>query len=303
MPPAATAVAGVQLAWHVPPWQLPLRQSWFARQPWASGQAPQLAHPQSTPVSLPFFTPSLQLGAAQWPPVHTESWHLAELIADQDDLARRVVRGRVIQHLTSLGVPGPGGLVDAAIKTAAKVNDSMQGRSVILEAPVPWSDTVDGSELLDEMVAVFERYVILPPGAAVALAAWTLFTHALDAFTIAPMLALVSPEKRCGKTTTLDVVGALVPRKLPAANISPAALYRTVETVTPTLLVDEADAFLNRNEDLRGILNAGHPRDPLPIVGFINEVSVLHVDEAIVTDVRELKKGHPHIPALRLLRV
>jgi hypothetical protein len=196
---------------------------------------------------------------------------VVELVSDDDDLARRVVRGRLIQHLTTLGVAGPSGLVDAAMKTVGNARDTLQGRSVILEAPDPWSDPVDGAELLDEMVAVFERYVVLPPGAAVAIAAWTLFTHALEAFTVAPMLALTSPEKRCGKTTTLDVVGALVPRKLPAANISPAALYRTVETVTPTLLVDEADAFLNRNEDLRGILNAGHTRSTAVVIRTVGD--------------------------------
>ena len=214
------------------------------------------------------------LGLAMNPPLDRVEGclrRLAELIAVRDDLARRVVRGRVIQHLTTLGVPGPSGLVDAAIKTASKTTDTLQGRSVILEPPILWSDPVEGADLLGEIVDALERHVVLPKGAAEAVAAWILFTHAFDAFTVAPMLALVSPEKRCGKTTTLDVVGAMVPRKLPAANISPAALYRTVETVTPTLLVDEADAFLNRNEDLRGILNAGHTRSTAIVIRTVGD--------------------------------
>jgi putative DNA primase/helicase len=49
-----------------------------------------------------------------------------------------------------------------------------------------------------------------------------------------------------------------VPRPLQAANITAAATYRTIELAQPTLLVDEADTFLNKSDDLRGILNAGH---------------------------------------------
>jgi hypothetical protein len=67
-----------------------------------------------------------------------------------------------------------------------------------------------------------------------------------------------APEKRCGKTTLLDVVGLLVPRPLSTANITVAATFRTIEAARPTLLIDEADTFLGTNEELRGILNSGH---------------------------------------------
>lgn len=54
------------------------------------------------------------------------------------------------------------------------------------------------------------------------------------------------------------MIALLVPKALAAANISPAALFRTVELARPTLLIDEADTFLGDNEELRGILNSGH---------------------------------------------
>ena len=50
-------------------------------------------------------------------------------------------------------------------------------------------------------------------------------------------------------------------RALSASNISSAAVYRTVEAYCPTLLLDEADTFVKDNEELRGILNAGHTRE------------------------------------------
>ena len=64
--------------------------------------------------------------------------------------------------------------------------------------------------------------------------------------------------KRCGKTTLLDVLGRLVRRPLPTANVTSSAVFRVVEAYRPTLLVDEADTFLRDNDELRGIINSGH---------------------------------------------
>jgi Protein of unknown function (DUF3631) len=45
-----------------------------------------------------------------------------------------------------------------------------------------------------------------------------------------------------------------------ASNISPSAVFRYVEDVRPTLLIDEADSFVGSNEEMRGILDSGHTR-------------------------------------------
>ena len=45
-----------------------------------------------------------------------------------------------------------------------------------------------------------------------------------------------------------------------ASNISASALFRYIEDVHPTLLIDEADSFLKENEEMRGILNSGHTK-------------------------------------------
>lgn len=76
------------------------------------------------------------------------------------------------------------------------------------------------------------------------------------------MLGIVSPEKRCGKTTALSVVSALTPRAMHAVNISASVLFRVIEKYKPTVMVDEADTFLDadKNGDLRGMLNGGHNR-------------------------------------------
>ena len=43
-----------------------------------------------------------------------------------------------------------------------------------------------------------------------------------------------------------------------ASNITPSALFRSIEKWKPTLILDETDTFLKENEDLRGLINSGH---------------------------------------------
>ena len=137
-------------------------------------------------------------------------------------------------------------------------DDDKQGHAVNLPEPEPWSEPVDGAELLDALSANIRRYVVMSDHAADTAALWAVHTHLLDCFGISPRLAITSPEKGCGKTTALDVVSRLVSRPLPTANASAAAIFRVVELQRPTLLIDEADTFLPENEELRGILNSGH---------------------------------------------
>ena len=155
----------------------------------------------------------------------------------------------------------PARIVDAAL--TARLSDpggTGPGRGLLFADPAPWPEAVDGAALLDALAHTYRRFVSLPDGGAEALALWVVFTYALEAFDVAPILALCSPLKRCGKTTTEEVTTALAKRPLAAANVTVAALYRTVEQFAPTLIVDEADTFLLTNLALRGILNSGHTR-------------------------------------------
>jgi putative DNA primase/helicase len=130
----------------------------------------------------------------------------------------------------------------------------------ILRDPEPWPHAVDGTTLADAIVKQLSRFIVLPEHAAEAMALWVIHAHAHDAAEHSPFLAVQSPEKRCGKTTFLCVIAEQVPRAMPAANISPAALFRSVEKYSPTLLIDEGDSFLRDNEEMRGILNSGLTR-------------------------------------------
>ena len=115
-----------------------------------------------------------------------------------------------------------------------------------------------GAVLLNDLRDVIKRYVVLPEMAAEALALWVVHTYAFTLRQVTTYIGVVSPEKRCGKTTLLELLGLLANRSLTASNISPSAMFRVIEGTQPTLLIDEADTFLQGRDELAGILNAGY---------------------------------------------
>jgi|GEM_PF-856674 len=152
------------------------------------------------------------------------------------------------------------GALDAEVARRRTNAGGTQGGAVEFPAIAPWPEPVDGAMVLDATAAVFARFVALPPHAADTLALWTAHAHAYESFLHTPRLNLRSPEKGCGKTTLLDVLAALVPRPLRTESITPAVLFRLVEAHKPVLLLDEVDTYLRDNDELRGLLNAGHKR-------------------------------------------
>jgi putative DNA primase/helicase len=127
--------------------------------------------------------------------------------------------------------------------------------------PELWPDPVDGAAVADEIRrALLAHVVFQSPAHADAATLWILGTYLMDVWSLWPKLLLRSPEKRCGKTTTLEVIEAHVCAALMTANITAAALFRSIEKWRPTLIIDEADRFLSVNEEANGIINAGHTR-------------------------------------------
>lgn len=123
------------------------------------------------------------------------------------------------------------------------------------------------ASLLDDVEDFLARFVAFPSEhARVAAVLWATHAHLLDAFESTPRLAALGPEPGVGKTRLLEILELLVPRPLHAVNATPSALFRRVssEDGRPTILFDEIDAVFGPkakdNEDLRGLLNAGHRR-------------------------------------------
>jgi Protein of unknown function (DUF3631) len=126
---------------------------------------------------------------------------------------------------------------------------------------------VDGSMLLDDVRAFLVRFVSYPSvEASVAHVLWIGHAHLMDAWDSTPRIAFLSPEPASGKTRALEITELLVPRPVEAVNVSPAYLFRRVadDDGAPTILFDEIDTLFGpkarENEEIRGLLNAGHRR-------------------------------------------
>src|SRR6476620_10660213 len=125
----------------------------------------------------------------------------------------------------------------------------------------------DGADLLDEVDACLGRVVAYPTvGAQIAHALWIMHAHLMDAWESTPRIAFLSPEPGSGKTRALEVSELLVPNPVEAVNVTPAYLFRKVgsDQGRPTVLYDEIDTVFGPkakdNEEIRGLLNAGHRR-------------------------------------------
>lgn len=121
------------------------------------------------------------------------------------------------------------------------------------------------ADLLDGVARFIRRYVVISEHEVAAVALWIAHAHAIEAADVTPYLAITSPEKRAGKTKLLEVIELLVPHPLRTANISTAALFRSIvdsEHGRATLLFDEAERTLgvDGHEDLIALFNAGYRR-------------------------------------------
>ena len=149
--------------------------------------------------------------------------------------------------------------LDNYVKNARKINSGGDGAP--FPKVEPWPDPVEPHALLLEIGWAIRRFIVCEPETSFAATLWAAMTWFIDDIKVAPMALITAPEKRCGKTQLLSIFGRLCNRPLPSSNISPAALFRSIDKWKPTLLIDEVDAFMRDNEELRGLLNAGHTRD------------------------------------------
>lgn len=177
-----------------------------------------------------------------------------QAIVDLDPLTREQERNRISkEHNVRKSV------IDQFIKDLTK-QEQAAGTTEIVTEVEPAKESINGDKLLSSIKGELLKHVILPGGVAEPITAWVVLTYCYGAFRILPLLGIISPVKRCGKTTLLEVLQGLTNKGLTASNISPAATFRTIEKYSPTLLVDEADTFLKDNDELRGVLNSGHTR-------------------------------------------
>jgi putative DNA primase/helicase len=185
--------------------------------------------------------------------------HLAQLSPLEYDQSRRAEAKRLGVRVETL---------DDEVAKARKPAQGTGTAAIDLPIIVPCSEPVGSCLLFNDLQNFIRRFLVLSPEQLTAIVLWILFAHAFEVAEISPRLALLSPKKRCGKSTAERILGLLCPRPLTASNISPSAIFRTIETLKPTLMLDEVDSFASggkqkseRSEEIRGILNSGHTRE------------------------------------------
>lgn len=124
----------------------------------------------------------------------------------------------------------------------------------------PWVEPINPGQLLSDIARTIKRFIVCDHETVIAATLWVAMTWFIDVIHVAPLAVITAPEKRCGKSQLLFLFSQLVKRPLAASNISPAALFRSIDAWQPTLLIDEVDTFMRENHELRGLINAGHTR-------------------------------------------
>jgi Protein of unknown function (DUF3631) len=180
-----------------------------------------------------------------------------------DRLDQTLIRKKVADRLTQADFPVA--IADAWIATHPRedkvfdqVVGAVQGRDAEL-----WPVPVDGAELFQEISALYRRFVFIqnPCGYDVE-AAFTVLTYCFREFLSLPYIHLPSPMPESGKTRNLELLELCCNRAYIFVDPSASVIFRFVEEVGPTLLLDEVDnIFSGRDEDskqLKSILNSGY---------------------------------------------
>jgi hypothetical protein len=90
---------------------------------------------------------------------------------------------------------------------------------------------------------------------------WFIHTHVFGHFVHSPRLAILSPVRRCGKSTLLILAGTMCAYPDRSDGTTTAALYQTLLESDTTLLIDEGDNLgLLQNKELRQLMHAGFRR-------------------------------------------
>lgn len=197
-------------------------------------------------------------------------------LATLSELDYELERTETAKSLNNMSVRS----LDKLVKKAkSKVASEFSQGSVIDTEPYA-EPVTDITLVADQISQIFDDHIACTDAVKVAATLWILMTWVILASHILPIAWINAPEKRCGKSSLLTLMSRMSKRSLPTSNITTSALFRSIESYEPTLFIDEFDSFINDNEGLRGVLNAGHSRDNpyiIRCVGDENEPTLFNV--------------------------
>ncbi|MDP2523957.1 DUF3631 domain-containing protein [Neptunomonas phycophila] len=131
----------------------------------------------------------------------------------------------------------------------------------------PWDAPVNIEPIANQIENLLVTHCVMTDQERVATTLWIISSYCNNSFRIFPRLTVISPERRCGKSTLLEVIEAVTKNALLTSNLSTAVLYRLTETTKPTLIIDEADTFIkNSDPQMKGVLNGGHNKSQAKVL-------------------------------------
>ena len=120
----------------------------------------------------------------------------------------------------------------------------------------PWPEPVDTAELLAEIETKFRRYVVVSDAIAAATVLWVRLHLRHRDRDARPQAAVPFPGEGRRQDHSARRSAPMVQRPYAAVEATGAAIFRIVDRLKPTLLLDEADKLFQRNTMLAHIINA-----------------------------------------------
>jgi len=98
---------------------------------------------------------------------------------------------------------------------------------------------------------------------AVAVTLWVLHTYVVNEFDSTPRLVIRAPQRQSGKTRLIECLRVLCHNPTMTTGITVSAMFRSIESAQPTLLIDESDTIFgpgasSDHRDLVGAIDTGH---------------------------------------------
>ncbi len=188
-------------------------------------------------------------------------------LATLPELEYELERTEAAKSLNNMSVRS----LDKLVKKARSKIESETSESLVIDTK-PYAEPItDITIIADQIYQILDDHIACTHAVKVAATLWILMTWFIPASHIAPIAWINAPEKRCGKSTLLTLMSRMSKRALSASNITKSALFRSIDSYKPTLFIDEIDTFINDNEGIRGVLNAGHSRDNPHIIRCVGD--------------------------------
>jgi hypothetical protein len=183
---------------------------------------------------------------------------LIDNLAKKDDPIDYALERKVVAR--ELGVPTTAVDDAVALRREDRVAEPLYGYWIV----DPWSEPVEASSLLQDIIDRFRRHVVISDDGVLAASLWLMMSWVHDAIaTHSPILNINSAEPESGKSTLMGLMSFLMPKCIASVEVSEAAIYRSIKRWRPSFCFDEFDNVLVSDDKaaLRSVINSGHARN------------------------------------------